>query len=197
MIHAYSQTLYDSPTRHIRHGQPQEAVASFVNCMVVPCKLQWTVGVAGVGSGHLGCNCITRIYLGFTCSAMLLHWAIHGSSELEQRFRGSISTLSEAALKVLSEFYSKSFVQLSEDRHLEQSYPFWVFRGESWRLHWPHPKRYIYIYWAPRVFRAPHICMICTFGLSSWYCKCQFAFVYYNMLHERLVAFFHWNSSGG
>ena len=25
---------------------------------------------------------------------------------------------------------------------------------------------YIYI-WAPRVFRAPHICMICTFGLSS------------------------------
>ena len=46
---------------------------------------------------------------------------------------------------------------------------------------------YIYI-WAPRVFRAPQICMICKIGLSSWYyyCNCQFAFVYYNMLHERL-----------
>ncbi len=55
-----------------------------------------------------------------------------------------------------------------------------LYRDELYRY-------YIYIR-APRVFRAPQICMICKIGLSSWYyyCNCQFAFVYYNMLHERL-----------
>lgn len=97
------------------------------------CKLQRTVGVAGVGRAiwsmyhqdiswvylrkvSLRCSLIEQ-YMGPSELARDLIGKVNFEVTTEQRFRGSVSTLSQAALKVLSEFYSKSFVQLSEDRH--------------------------------------------------------------------------------
>ena len=84
LIHFVTCCLFSPPTCHTydMDSLTYEAVASFVNCMVVPCKLQWNAGVAGVGR-PFGLQLYHQYILGLLaegCSAMLLNWAIHGSN---------------------------------------------------------------------------------------------------------------------